>query len=352
MLIDDTLATADDLCDPRRAADVAWRGRRRRHAREHLRPRRGDNGDVSTTAHAVSSTSRATSSAFHVPASTFSHTHAHHGSNSTTHSASTSDSSKSGALSEVETEDSVAPVTPLPNARFDLGPPQHASKGMGMGKSGERTVGQAYAELVEEGDGEEDFVDASGEVDDIEDDWVDPVPPPPPPVPKKSSSSSKEKDKDKEKDRSSKSKAKGKSKKATPVPVPSMHYPFPVSAEDGAGRTGRTSPRERERERNVMVSPRAAGVNVAAGAGEQRMHTARADAERGRGWNPHRGLRPRSYLPRLSSYSLLLSPLPSRPLLNSATSFMLHSMYITVPLLCISHVHIVSSFLHYHIPWH
>ncbi|KAJ6491135.1 hypothetical protein C8R45DRAFT_1213185 [Mycena sanguinolenta] len=195
--------------------------------------------DVSTTSHAASSTSHATSSASHVPA-------------------------------EVDTEeDPVAPVTSLPNARFDLGPPQHAStKGMGMGKGRERTVAQAYAELVEEGDGDDDFVDASGEVDDIEDDWVDPVPPPPPPpVPKKSSSS-------KEKDKSGKSKAKGKSKKATPVPVPSVHYPFPVSAEDGAGGTGRTSPRERER--NVTVSPRAAGANVAAGAGGQRMHTAQA----------------------------------------------------------------------------
>ncbi|KAJ6491180.1 hypothetical protein C8R45DRAFT_1213193 [Mycena sanguinolenta] len=234
-----------------------------------------DDGDVSTTSHAASSTSHATSSASHVPASAFSHTHAHHGSNSTTHSASTSNSSKSGARSEVDTEeDSVAPVTPLPNARFDLGPPQHASaKGMGMSKGRERTVGQAYAELVEEGDGEDDFVDASGEVDDIEDDWVDPMPPPPPPVPKKSSSS-KDKDKDKEKDRSGKSKTKGKSKKATPVPVPSVHYPFPVSAEDGAGGTGRTSPRERERERerNVTVSPRVAGAS----AGGQRMHTARA----------------------------------------------------------------------------
>ncbi|KAJ6491171.1 hypothetical protein C8R45DRAFT_1138240 [Mycena sanguinolenta] len=178
-------------------------------------------------------------------------------SNSTTHSVSTSNSSKSSARSEVDMEeDSVAPVTPLPNAHFDLGPPQHASA-KGMGKGRERTVGQAYAELVEEGDGEDDFVDASGEVDDIEDDWVDPVPPPPPPVPKKSSSSSKDKDKDKEKDRSSKSKTKVKSKKATPVPMLSVHYPFPVSAEDGAGGTGRTSPRERER--NVTVSPRAAG---------------------------------------------------------------------------------------------
>ncbi|KAJ6491202.1 hypothetical protein C8R45DRAFT_1073746 [Mycena sanguinolenta] len=172
--------------------------------------------DVSSTSHAASSTSHAASSASHVPASTFSHTHAHHGSNSTTHSASTSNSSKSGACSEVDTEeDSVAPV----NARFDLAP-QHASKkGMSMGKGRERTVGEAYAELVQEGDGE-DLVDASGKVDDIVGRgggrdvcagslgpvmWV--------------------------------CAADGRSKTVAPMPVhvPSGHYRFFALAEDGAG---------------------------------------------------------------------------------------------------------------------
>ncbi|KAF7378518.1 hypothetical protein MSAN_00279400 [Mycena sanguinolenta] len=164
-----------------------------------------DDGEVSTTSHAASSASHATSSASHVPASTFSHTHAHHGSNSTTHSASTSNSSNSGARSsEVDTEeDSVAPVTPLPNARFDLESPTKS-----MSKGGARTIGEAYAELEGEGEGEESFVDASEEMDDIEDDWVDPVPPPPP-VPKKSASSSKDKDKEKEQERSGKKQDEG-----------------------------------------------------------------------------------------------------------------------------------------------
>ncbi|KAJ6468727.1 hypothetical protein C8R45DRAFT_1078831 [Mycena sanguinolenta] len=132
-----------------------------------------DDGEISTTSHATSS----------ISASTFSHTHMHHGSNSTTQSTFTSNSSNSGAHSEeADTEeDSAAPVMPLPNARFDSGPPQHAStKAMGMGKGRERAVREAYAEPEEDGDGEEGL-GASGEVDDIEDDWVDPVPPSPPP---------------------------------------------------------------------------------------------------------------------------------------------------------------------------
>ncbi|KAF8174976.1 peptidase family C54-domain-containing protein [Mycena galopus ATCC 62051] len=239
-----------------------------------------DDGDVSSASHAPSSS---VSHAVSGTASTFSHTHAHHGSNSTTHSASTSNSS--GARSEeVDTEeDPVAPITPLPTtARFDLTPQQSATT---KGRGG-KTVGEAYAELQEEGEGDDGFVDAGGEVDDIEDDWIDPVAPPPlPPVAKKTSSkekgaSSSGKDKSGSKEKTGSGSGKGKKKKA--VPVPSVHYPFPVSAEDGAGASAMTPQRERERERerNVTVSPRAAGAGAGTGAnantGGQRMHTARA----------------------------------------------------------------------------
>ncbi|KAJ7891666.1 peptidase family C54-domain-containing protein [Mycena olivaceomarginata] len=218
----------------------------------------GDDGDISTTSHAPSS------SASHAAGSGFSHTHAHHGSNSTTHSASTG--SSSARSEEVDTEeDPVAPITPLPNARFDLSgaPPQPPAKD-------KRTVGDAYAELEEE----DSFVDAAEEVD-IEDDWVDPVAPPPPPVVKK--------DKDKGSSGSGKSKSKSKakgSKKAVPVPVPSVHYPFPVSSEDTGGAGSGAG-----RERTATVVPRGTGATGAgagastgagAGGGGQRMHTARA----------------------------------------------------------------------------
>ncbi|KAJ7109010.1 hypothetical protein C8R43DRAFT_183653 [Mycena crocata] len=201
-----------------------------------------DDGDVSSASHApsssashgVSSASHGVSNASHVPASTFSHTHAH--SNSTNSTSTTSTRSE-----EVDTEeDPVAPITPLPNSRFDL--------------SGEPTPAGAYADL----EGDDGFVDAGGDIE-IEDDWVDPVPPPPAPAPSKKGHSS-----------SGKSKTKGK-KKA--VPVPSVHYPFPVSVEDAPGASSPPQlerERQRERERNVTVSPRAGG------GGGQRMHTARA----------------------------------------------------------------------------
>ncbi|KAJ7330308.1 peptidase family C54-domain-containing protein [Mycena albidolilacea] len=219
----------------------------------------GDDGDISTTSHAPSS------SASHAAGSGFSHTHAHHGSNSTTHSTSTG--SSSARSEEVDTEeDPVAPITPLPNARFDLSgaPPQPPAKD-------KRTVGDAYAELEEE----DSFVDAAEEVD-IEDDWVDPVASPPPPVVKR------DKDKGSSSSGKSRSKSKGKgSKKAVPVPVPSVHYPFPVSSEDTGGAGAGAG-----RERTATVVPRGtgatgatgagAGAGAGAGGGGQRMHTARA----------------------------------------------------------------------------
>jgi hypothetical protein len=125
------------------------------------------------------------------------------------------------------------------------------------GRSG-KTAGEAYAELQEEGDGEDEdeFVDAGGEVDDIEDDWVDPVAPPPPPPPMAKKTSSKKKgasSSGKDKSGSKEKSASGKGKKA--VPVPSVHYPFPVSAEDGAcaGAMTPQQKKEQERERNVTA---------------------------------------------------------------------------------------------------
>ncbi|KAK6978243.1 peptidase family C54-domain-containing protein [Favolaschia claudopus] len=226
-----------------------------------------DDGDISTTSHAPSS------SVSSPPSSTFSHTHSHHDSKSTIHSASTS----SSRSEEVDTEeDPVAPITPLPNARFDLGDGAPARE---KGK----TVGEVYAELEDEEAGDDEFVDAGGEVD-IEDDWIDPVVPSPVPAPAvKKSSKDKDREREKDKDRTktkSKSKNKssgsGSSKKTQPVPVPSVHYPFPVSSGEASGPP---SPRERERERERMitVSPRATGAAATgAGAGGQRMHTARA----------------------------------------------------------------------------
>jgi cysteine protease ATG4 len=204
----------------------------------------GSDGDMSSASHAPLSNAShgdAASSASHVATSSFAHTHAHHNSNFTTHSASTASSGKT--RSEVDTEeDPVAPITPLPGAHFDLsGAPPPAPAGKDKG-----TVGDAYAEL----EGDDGFVDASGDMK-IEDDWVDPVAPPPAPVAKKVSK-------------------KGKGKRKTAVPVPSVHYPFPVSVEDCAGVPA--SPSQRARERIVTVSPRAGG----AGVGGQRMHTARA----------------------------------------------------------------------------
>ncbi|KAJ7433638.1 hypothetical protein B0H11DRAFT_757814 [Mycena galericulata] len=199
-----------------------------------------DDGDVSSASHAVSTSSHGISNSSHVAASAFSHTHAH---SSSSHSTSTT--SSSARSEEVDTEeDAVAPITPLPGARFEIGAPPTTSKA---------TDSSAFPEL----EGDDGFVDAASEVD-IEDDWVDPVaappPPPPPPSSKKSSGS--------------KGKSKGRGKKA--VPVPSVHYPFPVSVEDAASPPAMPAPQERQR--NVTVSPRSGGV----AASGQRMHTARA----------------------------------------------------------------------------
>ncbi|KAJ7494901.1 peptidase family C54-domain-containing protein [Mycena latifolia] len=200
-----------------------------------------DDGDVSSASHApASSASHAVSSASHVAASTFSHTHQHSNSSNSNSTATSNSTASSG---EVDTEDDpVAPITPLPGARFDLsGAPPYT------GKAG------AYVDL--DGEGDDGFVDAGGEAE-IEDDWIDPVAAPPPPPSKK------------ERDRGTKSKAKStKGKKA--VPVPSVHYPFPVSVEDGAGAGAGAAQERQERLRNVTVSPRAAAAG-------QRMHTARA----------------------------------------------------------------------------
>ncbi|KAJ7023796.1 hypothetical protein C8F04DRAFT_1271039 [Mycena alexandri] len=158
----------------------------------------------------------------------------------------------------------VAPITPLPGSRFDLGGGPTPAASAAKGKS--KTAGDAYAEL----EGDDSFVDAGGEIDD----WIDPVSQGPPSP----------------KNASSKSKGKGKSTKA--VPMPSVHYPFSVSVEDGAG-VGPAMPaspphreREQERQRNVT---RAGGRIMG-----QRMHTARArdgeDAERRCTWGADRGL--------------------------------------------------------------
>ncbi|KAJ7245089.1 hypothetical protein C8J57DRAFT_1191054 [Mycena rebaudengoi] len=201
----------------------------------------------------------ASSNASHGVSSSASHTHAsthyHSNSNSTTSSART----RSEEANDTE-EDPVAPITPLPTTtRFDLSG--------GPNGAGEKGTGGSH--FPEEEDG---FVDA-GREDDIEDDWVDPVPPPPvaAPAPAKKSKSASGKGKERKEKRS-------KTKKAAAVPVPSVHYPFPVSAEDGATGGGqqqqqRAEERERERQRNVTVSPRPTAQGRSEG---QRMHTARA----------------------------------------------------------------------------
>ncbi|KAJ7616137.1 hypothetical protein FB45DRAFT_935358 [Roridomyces roridus] len=194
-----------------------------------------DDGDVSSTSHAVSASSHAAhgghSHSSSNSSSAFSHTHVHAHSTSST-------ASSSGV-------DTDPPLTPLPNARFDISPPPPVKGG----------VPTAYSELLDDGaDDGDDFVDASAEVD-IEDDWVDPVPPAPvmlPPAPApvaKRSKSSAGKGKKKERERE-----RGKKAVPVPVPVPSVHYPFPVSVEDAS------SPPPASR----------------AGATQQRMHTARA----------------------------------------------------------------------------
>ncbi|KAJ6607627.1 hypothetical protein B0H10DRAFT_2227635 [Mycena sp. CBHHK59/15] len=121
-----------------------------------------DDDDISSASHAPSTASHPTSTASHVAASTFSHTHQHSNSNST-------------ASSGVDTEDDhVAPITPLPGARFE--------------------ISAALTRDME-----------------IEDDWVDPV------APTSTRAHANQK------------KSKGKRKA---VLVPSVHYPFPVSVED------------------------------------------------------------------------------------------------------------------------
>ncbi|KAF7325374.1 hypothetical protein MSAN_02514700 [Mycena sanguinolenta] len=219
-----------------------------------------DDGEVSTTSHAASSASHATSSASHVPAST-----------------------NSGARSsEVDTEeDSVAPVTPLPNARFDLEPPTKS-----MSKGGAHTIGEAYAELEGEGEGEESFVDASEEMDDIEDDWVDPVPPPPP-VPKKSASSSKDKDKEKEQERSGKSKTKGKSKEGDARAGAQRALSVPRVGGGWRGRDGADIAKGARTEHDSVAASSRGGCQCRCWRGRAAdAHRAgarwRADAERGR----------------------------------------------------------------------
>ncbi|KAJ6543260.1 hypothetical protein DFH09DRAFT_1088957 [Mycena vulgaris] len=131
-----------------------------------------DDGDVES---AVSTSSHAASNSSPIAASAFSHTQAH---------------SNSG---EFDTEEhSVAPLAPLPGARFALsGVPPTAGKGR-----------VAYPDL----EGDDGFVDAGGEVE-IEDDWVDPIVASPLPAPSKKPSASK---------------GKGKGRKKA-VPVPSVH---------------------------------------------------------------------------------------------------------------------------------
>ncbi|KAJ7661761.1 hypothetical protein B0H17DRAFT_1337141 [Mycena rosella] len=156
--------------------------------------------DVSSASHALSSSAHAASNTSH------------------------------GAAGEVDTEDDpVAPVTPLPGARFDLsGGPSYT------GKAGAGDKAEMYLDLLDD----EGFVDAGGEAE-IEDDWIDPVTPPPPSK------------KEKERERAAKRKS-GKSK-------------------GKIARRGRPLEYQRqERQRNVTVSPK----NVASGG--QRMHTARA----------------------------------------------------------------------------
>ncbi|KAJ7601868.1 hypothetical protein B0H17DRAFT_1238690 [Mycena rosella] len=174
--------------------------------------------DVSSASHALSSSAHAASNTSHAAASASSHTHQHSNSNSTASSG------------EVDTEDDpVAPVTPLPGARFDLsGGPSYT------GKAGAGDKAEMYLDLLDD----EGFVDAGGEAE-IEDDWIDPVTPPPPSK------------KEKERERAAKRKS-GKSK-------------------GKIARRGRPLEYQRqERQRNVTVSPK----NVASGG--QRMHTARA----------------------------------------------------------------------------
>ncbi|KAJ7194469.1 hypothetical protein GGX14DRAFT_210200 [Mycena pura] len=171
-----------------------------------------------------------------VAVSTFSHMHQHHNPNSITHSASTRGG---GARSEdVYTEEnSVALITPLPGARFDLsGAPPPPSKDKAKG-----TVGDAYADSkattassMRTGRSRSRTTGSTL------------TPPAPASVAKKGS--------------------KGKSKKA--APVPSGHHEL---AEDGSEAGTPSSPRERERV-DATVSPPTAGVNARANVGGQWMH--------------------------------------------------------------------------------
>ncbi|KAJ7239736.1 hypothetical protein C8J57DRAFT_1528079 [Mycena rebaudengoi] len=167
-------------------------------------------------------------------------------SSSASHGVSVRTCSEEGADTE---DDPVAPITLLPaTTRFDLsGEPKERD---GAGEKGK--AGSPFPE-------EDGFVDVdkgreNDNGDDIEDDWVDPVPSPPAPAPlpvKKSKSGSGKSKEGKEN--------KGRTEAAA-VPVPSVHYPFPVSVEDGATGGGqqqqRADERGRGRQRNVTVSPR------------------------------------------------------------------------------------------------
>ncbi|KAJ7242642.1 hypothetical protein C8J57DRAFT_1367288, partial [Mycena rebaudengoi] len=172
-------------------------------------------------------------------------THYHSNSNSTTSSVRT-------RSEEADTEeDPVAPITPLPTTtRFDL------SRG---------PKGTAGLPFPEEEDG---FVDVdAGRVDNIEDDWVGPVPPlvAAPAAAKKSKSVSGKGKEQKEKEKEKRS----KTKKAEAVPVPSVQYPFPVSVEDGASGGGQQhrARRRRAAARGSACIPRARGAGGARRAG-------------------------------------------------------------------------------------
>ncbi|EIN03481.1 hypothetical protein PUNSTDRAFT_56214 [Punctularia strigosozonata HHB-11173 SS5] len=142
--------------------------------------------------------------------------------------------SRKGVGSEVDTEEDVeAPITPGPN-RSSFDPAFTAAvkvnvKGKDRAHEGE-----------EQGDG-----------DDIEDDWVDPVPMTPPaavqappmssrtPSEASSAGMSVDEGEERDKDRDKPKKKKKKAKKAPPPPQPQQYFAFPASAEgDEEGEEG------------------------------------------------------------------------------------------------------------------
>jgi hypothetical protein len=216
---------AYDLCDPGQAADVAGAdddddmGLEGVSDPEEEGSMRFFDEGSSSASHGVSS-----SGASHTHPST----HYHSNSNSTTSSARTHN--------EADTEeDPVAPITPMPTTtRFDLPKAQD-----GTGEKG--TAGSPFPEE------EDGFVDVdAGRDDDIEDDWVDPVPPAPAKRSKSASGKGKEGKEKKEK--------RSKTKKAAAAPVPSVYYPFPVSVEDGATGGGGQQQQQQQRARSGSAS--------------------------------------------------------------------------------------------------